>query len=225
MHQDGSKLIRSISLSVVCLLCFALTAAVLHFARSSSASSPGATHSSLAAAHFAIADLDGDLLPDLAVVEVESQRSVKTNYSIRLKLSAGTQPAISVNAPSGGLTLTARDVNGDDTLDLIVTSVLDARVIVVLLNDGHGRFSVAKSGAYAIATESDVFFCQREGSLGDRITLAQGRPAFDGDCAGASNEHPAPSTGSVPASESSLVVARALYASCGRSPPSRVFLA
>jgi hypothetical protein len=92
---------------------------------------------------FVFADLDGDRLPDLALVETQRQRSIDCDYAIRVRLSAGAESAIGVSGPSGGLRVAVRDVNGDNNLDLIVTADLDAGFIKVLLNDGHGNFSVA----------------------------------------------------------------------------------
>jgi hypothetical protein len=120
-------------------------------------------------ARFVFADLDGDRKPDLARVELESQRSAKTNYFIYVKLSAGTESAIGVDGPIGGLRVAARDVNGDDNLDLIVTSNLDADFITVLLNDGHGNFTAAQPGDYIPPeTESDVL----HGPLGTQANRA-----------------------------------------------------
>lgn len=91
---------------------------------------------------FVFADLDGDRIPDLALVETQRQRWTNTDYAIRVRLSAGAESAIGVIGPSGGLRVAVRDVNGDSNLDLIVTAELDAGFIKVLLNDGHGNFSV-----------------------------------------------------------------------------------
>jgi len=130
---------------------------------------------------FLFADLDGDRIPDLAQVELQNPRSAKTNYSIHLKLSAGVESAIGVSGPDGGLRVAARDVNGDDALDLIVTANLDANFVEVLLNDGHGNFAIAKGDEFARA----------EGELGsvawrgpneaptDRVSLANSRLSSD----------------------------------------------
>ena len=81
--------------------------------------------------HYAIGDFDGDNKPDLAVIEVASQRWVKNNYSIHLRLSRGADSSFGVSAPSGGVRVIARDVNGDDVLDLIVTSLADQHIVAV----------------------------------------------------------------------------------------------
>jgi hypothetical protein len=90
---------------------------------------------------FAVADFDGDLRPDLADVGVGRGSVSLTDYWIRFRLSAAERQTILVVAPSGGLEIAARDVNGDHAIDLIVTTVWLRRPVAILLNDGHGRFS------------------------------------------------------------------------------------
>ena len=67
-----------------------------------------------------------------------------TDYSIRLRLSRGFESAIGITAPSGGLQLSSRDVNGDNILDVVVRTALDSNLVAVLINDGNGNFSLAK---------------------------------------------------------------------------------
>ncbi len=97
---------------------------------------------------FAIADFDGDRKPDLATIEVERDAAIGARYSIRLQLSAGRESAIGITGPWGGLQLEPRDVNGDDAVDLIVTTALDSHFVAVLLNDGHGKFTQARAGDF-----------------------------------------------------------------------------
>ena len=40
----------------------------------------------------------------------------------------------------------ARDVNGDDVIDLAVTTAMGSHFVAVLINDGHGKFALAKGG-------------------------------------------------------------------------------
>jgi hypothetical protein len=91
--------------------------------------------------HFAIGDFDGDSQPDLATVQSGLGRS-DTRYWIRLEFSTGSRDAIGVTAPSGGLHIASRDVNGDHFLDLVVTTAWQHRPVAVLLNDGHGKFTL-----------------------------------------------------------------------------------
>ena len=96
----------------------------------------------------AVADLDGDLQPDVATVRVEGIGPVTTQYRIELNLSAGLSGAIAVNAPFGGLLVTPRDVDGDNDLDLIVTTSRLHLPVGIWINNGRGQFSAANPAAY-----------------------------------------------------------------------------
>jgi hypothetical protein len=99
-------------------------------------------------ARFAIADFDGDLKPDLATVQVGGSNARTTHYSIRFDLSSGAARSISLVAPSGGLQIIPQDVNGDNIPDLIVSTQWLNRPVAVLLNDGHGNFTLTDPGAF-----------------------------------------------------------------------------
>jgi hypothetical protein len=99
-------------------------------------------------AQFAIGDFDGDNKPDLATVQVDPDSRQLTRYSIQLQLTLGTKTPIALTAPFGGLLLSVKDVNGDSTLDLVVRTALDARLVAVLVNDGYGNFTVAAEGSF-----------------------------------------------------------------------------
>jgi len=174
---------------------------------------------------FVIADLDGDRKPDLALVELGSQRSAKTNYSIRFRFSAGAESAIGVSAPFGGLRVAARDVNGDDNIDLIVTSNLDESFIEVLLNDGHGNFSVAAPGTYAeLENESPVLLNGPAGPLADRTTLASLRSSFGEAHALVYDNHTVPSWDCFSFTKDQTTARQVLHSRLGRSPPLPVAL-
>jgi hypothetical protein len=104
--------------------------------------------SGLAAPHFALGDFDGDQKPDLATVQVDPYTQRDSRYSIHLQLSFGTSSAIALTAPFGGLLLSAKDVNGDSAIDLVVTTAVGHKLVTVLVNDGHGNFSFAEEGAF-----------------------------------------------------------------------------
>jgi hypothetical protein len=90
---------------------------------------------------YAIADFDGDLRPDVADIRVGRSDVSLTDYWIQLQLSAAGRQTILVVAPSGGLQIDARDVNGDHALDLVVTTTWLRQPVAILLNDGRGNFS------------------------------------------------------------------------------------
>src|SRR5277367_4291043 len=56
---------------------------------------------------FAIANLDGDELPDLASVEMDRANGLATSYRIRVQLSAWPESAIGVIGPLGGLRISS----------------------------------------------------------------------------------------------------------------------
>jgi hypothetical protein len=101
-----------------------------------------------ATSHFAIADFDGDSQPDLATVQVGETGGSETRYWIRFRLSTGSPQAIGVRAPAGGLEIAPRDVNGDNFLDLVVTTAGLKRPVAVLLNDGYGNFTLNDPDAF-----------------------------------------------------------------------------
>jgi hypothetical protein len=142
--------VAQVSLSLLCLCVFAMALGgnAAAAAQETSGGSRGFSP------RFAIADFDGDQKPDLATVQVERDAAIGARYSIRLQLSTGEESVIGIAGPQGGLKLVARDVNGDDVIDLIVTTAMDSHFVAVLINDGHGKFTLAKPGAFP-SIESD----------------------------------------------------------------------
>lgn len=144
------------------VLCFVLGAAgwanAANTAPPQAAGSPAGFNST-----FAIADFDGDRKPDLATVEVQKgSSSGNSRYSIRLQLTAGAAQVFGVIAPVGGLQIVLRDVNGDDALDVLVSTAWQHEQVAVLLNDGHGKFILADPGAFPAAfwgNDSDWTSC------------------------------------------------------------------
>lgn len=136
---------------------------------------------------FVFADLDGDRIPDLAQVETKSQKWRTSDYSIRVKLSGGRESAIGVSGPLGGLRLTARDMNGDDNVDLVVTADADPGFVRVLLNDGHGNFSPSAPEQFTgLESEQGKMFTLPAAPQADRATLARPspEPGIPGSCRG-----------------------------------------
>jgi len=103
----------------------------------------------LMGSRFAIADFDGDSRPDLATVEIGQIGTSRARYWIGFQMSAGPQQLIGVTAPVGGLEIAIRDVNGDQNLDLILTARSLDRPVVILVNDGHGNFTMTEPTAFS----------------------------------------------------------------------------
>lgn len=101
--------------------------------------------------HFAIADFDGDNRPDLASVHVGQSDSTSTRYWIAFHLSGGSGQTVGITAPTGGLQITSRDVNGDSFPDVIVTTAWTNKPVAILLNDGFGNFTASDPAEFQSA--------------------------------------------------------------------------
>jgi len=100
---------------------------------------------------FVYSDFDGDLRPDLAVVQAGRSDLSFTDYWVQFKLTTTRPQAIRVVAPTGGLQMATWDVNGDHVPDLVLTTTWSNQAVAVLLNDGHGSFSRLDPSTYPAA--------------------------------------------------------------------------
>jgi hypothetical protein len=105
-------------------------------------------HPAISGAQTAIADFDGDQRLDLASIETGGAGSASTDYWIQLQLTESGRQAIHLVAPSGGLLIEARDVNGDNAIDLVLSTAWFKQPVAVFLNDGHGKFSRAEPSEF-----------------------------------------------------------------------------
>jgi hypothetical protein len=97
---------------------------------------------------FAIADFDGDRRPDFANIQAGQNSSGSSDYSIQIYLSEAGRQSIDLVAPVGGLLIEARDVDGDRSIDLVVSTAWRRQPVAIYLNDGHGTFSRAELAAF-----------------------------------------------------------------------------
>ena len=134
---------------------WAFLCVILGFAASGNAASTGPqpwlVSSAPATYQFAIADFDGDLRPDLATVQIGHSDSWDTQYWIAFQLSSGARQTLGITAPTGGLRIASRDVNGDDFLDIVVTTAWTNRPAAVLQNYSQGNFRVLEPSAFSAA--------------------------------------------------------------------------
>jgi len=138
-----------------------------------SASYEAGPHETGMVPQFAIEDFDGDSRPDIATV-VEGRSGASDNhYRIRFQLSSGGSQNIDLTAPVGGLDLSSRDVNGDDFLDVVVTTAGSNQPVAVLLNDGAGTFTASDPSAFPGAFRKSNKFWS-----GLTEELREGSPAF-----------------------------------------------
>ena len=109
---------------------------------------PPPEHPATSALRATLDDFDGDFRPDLIDIQTGNNEFSGTQYWIELRMSTNGRQLIPVFALPGGLQVVARDVNGDRTLDLVLTTKSLRRPVAVLLNDGHGRFTRADADAF-----------------------------------------------------------------------------
>jgi len=181
----------------------------------------------LANSGFAIADFDGDRKPDLATVEVEKGISRgDTRYSIRFALTSGSAQAFGLTAPAGGLQIVAKDVNGDNALDVLVSTAWEHQQIAVFLNDGHGNFTPADPSRFPAPPQSSgshwsygqMLLC--ESSILVRFENWTSEASAEGEFG-----QDQPQRRFLPASDSRAATRFLSVSILGRAPPSFVLLA
>ncbi|HEY1469747.1 MAG TPA: hypothetical protein VGF61_11945, partial [Candidatus Acidoferrum sp.] len=158
--------------------------------------------------------------PDLATVQVDPYTQRDARYSIHLQLSFGTSSAIGLTAPFGGLLLSAKDVNGDSAIDLVVTTAVGHKLVTVLVNDGHGNFSFAKEGAFPeLSGESDSHVDVPSAPGSRPTSLLQSRCPFGEEGEDAVGFDPPSITGRLRLAAQQDCPPWRVGATSGRSPP------
>ncbi len=168
---------------------------------------------------FAIADFDGDHRPDTTYVQA-GQDPNNDSYYVNFRLSSKGRSCFRLFAPSGGISVEARDVNGDHAVDLVVTTAWFGQPVAVLLNDGHGTFTAAKPGAFPSAfrrAENKSFSTNRH-LVSPTGVLTQSRLSM---CAEASLSHRPLETRFHSHSSRAIFLPSYLLSNRGRAPPIR----
>jgi FG-GAP-like repeat len=168
--------------------------------------------------------MTGDRRPDLATVRAGQISSSDTHYWIGFQLSSGPRQTLGITAPTGGLQITARDVNGDDFLDVIVTTAWTNQPVAVFLNDGHGNFTQSSPSAFpsAFRTSETGWTCTWfEIKDGTAVILSRN---LCGDCDEDSSINTPPYAIGRPVAWAALNPRFfVVVSSLGRAPPSFVF--
>jgi hypothetical protein len=106
---------------------------------------------SLEQAGWTVADFDGDKQPDLAFANAKGRGS----YGLELDLStrrdgaaAGRNSFPALPTSPFGIHLTARDVDGDHDLDIVITAGFADKPVAIWINDGKGQFEEGDIAAF-----------------------------------------------------------------------------
>ncbi len=204
---------------------FAFLCVFLGFAPGGNAASgvpkSGSGSSLQVTSQFAIADFDGDKRPDLATVHAGVSSPWDTQYWIAFQLSGASRHTLGITAPTGGLQITSRDVNGDSFLDVVVTTAWTNRPVAVLLNDGQGNFKASSPSAFpgAFRTSEESWICITD-EIKDAVALLLSRYPT-GNCQEVSRfSSPRKVTGRFVLRASRNSLSSAVVSFLGRAPPS-----
>ena len=171
---------------------------------------------------FAVADFDGDHRPDLVGVESGPNGISRTNYWIQLQLSAAGRQTILLVAPAGGLQIAARDVNGDQIPDLILTTSWLRQPVAIFINDGHGTFTRVAPDAFPEAfREPPSNWDSASDRIPDSVAVPPSSRAGFYD-ATTRLPHSVPRASAIALSSRGFLPSPFLISSPGRAPPSEV---
>jgi hypothetical protein len=97
-----------------------------------------------------VADFDGDSRTDIAFAKPRGLVNGVYHYQIEVLLSAQQRTTFEVESgpAGGGLHITARDIDGDRDLDLVITTEFSRKPVGVWINDGHGGFTPGDAAIY-----------------------------------------------------------------------------
>jgi hypothetical protein len=97
-----------------------------------------------------VADFDGDSRTDIAFARPRGLVNGVYHYQIEVLLSAQQRTTFEVESgpAGGGLQITARDIDGDRDLDLVITMEFSGKRVGVWINDGHGGFTPGDAAIY-----------------------------------------------------------------------------
>ena len=168
---------------------------------------------------FAIDDFDMDGRPNLATAEPVSNSPSLTIYRIQVQLGDGGRQSTEILAPSGGLRLTARDVDGNSIPDLIVNLAWREGPFAVLLNDGHAFFSLADPSSFPrVSSGSGETLNGKSRPQTDTVATPSKLPF--GDLSGLKYLlQPRPDTSSIPRANFATLSSLLLESLLGRAPP------
>jgi len=103
---------------------------------------------SLEQAGWTVADFDGDKQPDLAFANAKGRGGYTLELELSTRASAGRNSFPALPTSPFGIHLTARDVDGDHDLDIVITAGFADKPVAIWINDGKGQFEEGDIAAY-----------------------------------------------------------------------------
>jgi len=130
---------------------------------------------------WTVADLDGDGRPDVVTArpEVRGDR-FRHRVEVQLSSAAGRVVTFAVDNMQPGISVSARDVDGDHDIDLVLTTAVSHQSVGVWINDGAGSFaraSVAESSAPPAAMAAGDSFSDSARHATEPLLLPPSPPA------------------------------------------------
>jgi hypothetical protein len=172
----------------------------------------------------ALDDLDGDFRPDQIAVQTGASGFSGTEYWIELRLSTIGHQRIPVFSLPGGLQVVARDVNGNGSLDLVLTTTSLRLPVAVLLNDGHGQFTRVDPDAFPKAfQDAGTSWQSHDRALDDCFGLLRSWRSLIVPSAGTSPVVPS-LAGRISPSNHLIAASLKAMPDSGRAPPAVILL-
>lgn len=105
-----------------------------------------------------VADFDGDSRTDIAFAKPRGLVNGMYHYEVEVLLSAQPRTTFEVESgpAGGGLHITARDIDGDRDLDLVITNEFSGEPVGVWINDGHGGFTPGDAAIYPTSIWQEI---------------------------------------------------------------------
>ncbi|HLI86309.1 MAG TPA: VCBS repeat-containing protein [Bryobacteraceae bacterium] len=99
-----------------------------------------------------VGDFDGDHRTDLVYARPQGSLNGTYRYQVEVRLTAESGFSFAVaSGTAGGLRISTRDVDGDQDLDLVITSAFGGLRVGVWINDGHGNFTQGVAESYPVS--------------------------------------------------------------------------
>lgn len=147
-----------------------------------------------------VADFDGDSRADIAIAKPQGLVNGVYRYQIEVLFSTQLRATFEVESGTAGrgLHISAKDVDGDRDLDLVITGEFSREPVGVWINDGHGKFTPGDATVYPTSIWQETNQVLEGPHAPPRLDLSCVMPG--GGCSAGPGGLPAPPNGNPGAS-------------------------